>query len=83
MTQVVEREASCWCGGVAVTLRGDPVMVSSCACTRCQRRTGSFYGVTAYFHPDQMIARRGEPSTFNHPEGSTTFRFCPTCGSSL
>ena len=62
---------------------GDPQMVSSCCCTRCQRRTGSFFGVTAYFRPDQMAGVKGETATFHRPDGETTFHFCPRCGSSL
>src|SRR5690349_16867937 len=83
MTGVVERVASCWCGQLAVTMRGAPMLVSSCCCTRCQRRTGSFFGVTVYFHPDQMVARDGAVRTFHHPQGSTTFHFCPHCGSNI
>lgn len=83
MTQAVERVASCWCGDLAVTMRGEPLLVSSCCCTRCQRRTGSFFGVTVYFHPDQMVAQRGTPSTFQRPDGEARFHFCPRCGSNL
>jgi hypothetical protein len=59
------------------------MLVSSCCCTRCQRRTGGFFGVTAYFHPSQMVARQGEASTFQRSEGSATFHFCPRCGSNV
>jgi hypothetical protein len=83
MAETKERDATCWCGDLAVTMRGEPVLVSSCCCTRCQRRTGSFFGVTVYFHPDQMVARRGTPSNFQRPDGVTTFNFCPRCGSNL
>lgn len=83
MSETVDREASCWCGGLVVAMRGEPMLVSTCCCTRCQRRTGSFYGVTVYYRPDQLARRRGEARTFHHPEGSTTFHFCPTCGSSV
>lgn len=79
----MEREASCWCGGLSLTMRGEPMLVSACCCTRCQRRTGGFYGVTVYFRPEQIAAQRGEPRTFHHPDGSTTFHFCPTCGSNI
>jgi hypothetical protein len=82
MTQAVERVAECRCGALAVTMRGEPVLVSSCCCTRCQRRTGAFFGVTVYFHPGQMVAHRGNPQTYR-PAGSATFRFCGACGSSL
>lgn len=83
MTATIEREASCWCGDLGVTLRGEPMLVSSCCCTRCQRRTGSFFGVTVYFHPDQMVARRGTPATFHLPEGAAEFHFCSRCGSNI
>jgi hypothetical protein len=79
----MDREATCWCGDLAVTLRGEPMLVSSCCCTRCQRRTGSFFGVTVYFHPDQMVAKRGTPSTFKRPDASAMFHFCPRCGSNI
>src|SRR6478736_2536722 len=79
----MERDATCWCGDVSVTLSGEPELVSSCCCTRCQRRTGSFYGVTVYFHPDQMVGSRGEASTFQRPDAVTTFNFCPRCGSNV
>ena len=59
------------------------MLVSSCCCTRCQRRTGALFGVTVYFHPDQMIAQEGSFATFHLPDGSTTFHFCPRCGSNL
>ena len=78
---MAEREATCTCGDLRVTLEGDPMLVSACCCTRCQRRTGSFFGVTAYFRPDQMTARSGEASEFRR--GEATFRFCPRCGTSL
>ena len=76
------REATCACGDFRLTLEGDPMLVSACYCTRCQRRTGSFFGVTAYFRPEQLVRREGAASTFHRP-GSTTFQFCPHCGSSV
>lgn len=80
---MADREAACACGDLRVTLSGEPMLVSSCCCTRCQRRTGSFYGVTVYFRPAQMTAQTGEAKTFHRPDGETTFHFCPGCGSSL
>jgi hypothetical protein len=82
MQDDVTREARCFCGGLTLTLRGDPVFVSSCACTRCQRRTGAFYGVTVYVRPDQIVARQGETHTCN-VSGSTVFHRCAHCGTSM
>jgi len=83
MAEDVVRRAVCACGHLSVTMQGEPMLVSSCCCTRCQRRTGSFYGVTVYYRPAQMTARAGEPSRFHRPDGETTFHFCPRCGSSV
>jgi hypothetical protein len=83
MPEPVVREARCACGELSITMEGEPLLVSSCCCTRCQRRTGALFGVTVYFRPDQMIARQGSWVTFHRPDGSTTFHFCPRCGSSL
>ena len=77
------REACCACGDLKLTLEGAPMLVSACCCTRCQRRTGSFFGVTAYFRPDQLVRREGEAKAFHRPDGTTSFDFCPRCGSSL
>ncbi|MBI1197197.1 MAG: aldehyde-activating protein [Phenylobacterium sp.] len=77
------RTAACGCGDFRLTLEGEPILVSACCCTRCQRRTGSFFGVTAYFRPDQLTARAGPSATFQAPGGQTTRHFCPRCGSSL
>ena len=79
----VTREARCWCGDLRLTLKGDPFYVSSCACTRCQRRTGGFFGVTVYARPEQIAARSGETQTFKLPDGSTTFHRCARCGTNL
>ena len=71
---MVTRTAACFCGDYSVTLEGDPMLVSSCCCTRCQRRTGSFFGVTAYFEPAQLVARHGKAATFRRDGGSSTIQ---------
>jgi hypothetical protein len=80
---MVTRTAACFCGDYSVTLEGDPMLVSSCCCTRCQRRTGSFFGVTAYFKPAQMVARTGEEQTFHRADATTTFHRCAQCGTGV
>jgi hypothetical protein len=80
---MAEREAACTCGQLKIMFEGDPVLVSSCCCTRCQRRTGSYFGVTAYFPPAQMTSRVGEAADFRRPGGESTSHFCPRCGSTV
>jgi hypothetical protein len=83
MDPLQTRTAVCHCGDLKVTMQGHPTLVSSCCCTRCQRRTGGFFGVTVYYHPDQMLGHEGAVATFHRPDGTTTFHFCPRCGSNL
>lgn len=86
MSATIEREATCACGGLKVTLRGDPMKVSSCCCQQCQKRTGSFYGVTAFFEEDQLTDRQGAEAVFRRIGESgkpLDFRFCPGCGSTV
>lgn len=60
---MTSRRAECSCGQLKVTCNGEPVRVSVCRCTACQRRTGSPFGQQARL--------------------SITFRFCPTCASTV
>ena len=78
--------ASCGCGAVRITLRGEPVRVSMCHCLACQRRTGSAFGVQARFARDQVESFEGRPTEWTRTGdagGHATFRFCPTCGATV
>jgi hypothetical protein len=69
-----------------MTVRGEPRLVSMCHCQQCQRRTGSAFGVAAFFDEDQVVDRQGEPSEFRRQGesgGGLSFRFCPRCGSTV
>lgn len=80
------REASCCCGKLTIRLEGDPEYVSSCACQACQRRTGSAFGVTAFFAEDKVVGTWGEASVYERVGASGKplfFRFCPSCGSTV
>ena len=86
MAESGERRAACACGQLSIRLSGDPQRVSSCCCQQCQRRTGSFFGVTAFFARGQVLATEGEATSFRRGSdsgGAITFHFCPRCGSSL
>lgn len=86
MSEVKSREASCCCGALTIRLTGDPEYVSSCACQACQRRTGSAFGVTAFFKAEQVAGEWGEATVFERIGASGKplfFRFCPSCGSTV
>jgi hypothetical protein len=79
------RIASCSCGGLEATCLGEPKRVGICNCTECQKRTGSVFGVGAYYSKSN-VQLRGKTTTFNRSSESgrtLSYQFCPTCGSTV
>lgn len=80
----MNREAKCSCGQLTVRVVGDPKVVIACSCLKCQRRTGSIFGVSAYFEDRQLVETSGESQIFEilAESGKPSRRnFCPKCGS--
>ena len=50
------RTAHCSCGALRVEVSADPDAVVACHCGECQRRTGSMFGVGAYFKKEHIRA---------------------------
>jgi hypothetical protein len=78
----MERRASCNCGQVSVTTKGEPLRVSVCHCIACQKRTGSAFGVQARF-PIDHTKIFGETKVYQRTGESGAvidFHFCPNCG---
>jgi hypothetical protein len=79
------RHAACNCGQLSITCEGEPVRISVCHCSECQRRTGSVFSVQARFTRDRVQAR-GNASQYVRLADSgnrLTFNFCPACGSTV
>ena len=78
--------AQCACGGISASAEGDPEIVSLCHCTACQRRTGSPFGVGAYFRKD-AVTLKGNPKAFvrkvENSERVVSNYFCPDCGGTV
>ena len=82
---MTNRIASCSCGKLTVSTRGEPVRVSICQCLACQRRTGSVFAAQARF-PDDAITIEGRSTEYVRigDEGSSArFHFCPECGATV
>ncbi|MDA0978630.1 MAG: GFA family protein [Proteobacteria bacterium] len=78
------RTATCCCGELSVTTRGEPERVVVCHCEYCQRRSGSDYQVSAWFFGDQITSVSGECGLYVSPENNgIEYRFCRTCGSTV
>lgn len=81
-----QRVASCACGQLSVTVEGEPAAVVSCNCTQCQKRTGSVFGVSAYFLKDQVQAIDGNHKAATRASDAGRAlegHFCPDCGSTV
>jgi hypothetical protein len=80
------RVAQCACGGVSATTEIDPEFVVLCSCTQCQRRTGSPFGVGAYF-PLAAVSLSGRTMAFvrkvDGTDRTVTNHFCPDCGGTV
>lgn len=82
---MIVREASCACGQFKVSCRGEPQKISLCHCLDCQRRTGSAFGIAA-FYPRDAVTAEGQISSIRRIADSgrgITFHFCPDCGSTV
>ena len=50
----MKRIARCCCREIGVEVEGLPWLHAVCHCDNCKRRTGSAFGVSAYFEDDQI-----------------------------
>ena len=86
MTTDLEHLATCSCGQLRVTAKGEPDVVVACSCTACQRRTGSPFGVAAYYPRERILAIEGASNDFDRTSESgrsVNNKFCPDCGTSV
>lgn len=83
----MQRTATCACGQASITLASDPVMHGLCHCTNCKRRTGSAFGISAYFDRGAVVGTTGQTRVyaFHHAAGKhdQERHFCPNCGTTL
>jgi hypothetical protein len=81
---LVTRVAQCCCGSLRAEADGEPAVVSLCNCIECQRRTGSPFGVGAYYEAAQVRASGPSKIFQREVEGRwLRFHFCPNCGSTV
>ena len=81
----MNHKAKCQCGALSISSTQDPDFVIACNCRACQRRTGSAFGVGAYFRK-ATVAIEGESGEWQRtaPSGrSLSNHFCPKCGSTV
>jgi hypothetical protein len=79
-------EGGCLCGAVRYRVKGEPVRGSACNCTFCQRRTGSAFGLGAYFRQDDVeLLKKDTLKAYEYRSDESgrwlRMEFCSNCGS--
>ncbi len=86
MSDDSQRVATCACGQLRVTADGDPDLVVACSCFECQRRTGSPFGLGAYYSRADIVSIEGERKNYSRDTDTGlafTTSFCPQCGTTV
>ena len=77
--------AQCGCGALRVEAEGAPEAVVACHCIDCQRRSGSPFGVGAYYLKSNVHIK-GESRQYTRTTAAGRpfhQHFCPNCGSTV
>ncbi len=79
------RIATCCCGQASIEVEGDPEIHLVCHCNNCKKRTGSAFGISAYFANTQVRNVKGEMSIYIINNDSTVQKrhYCNSCGTTL
>jgi hypothetical protein len=80
-------EGGCLCRTVRYRVVGDPKVAGVCHCTFCKRRTGSAFGLSAYFDDASVQVTSGVLRTYEYRSDESSrwlkTEFCPTCGTTV
>ena len=83
----MELEGGGVCGAVRFGATGDPLRVTICHCSWCQRRTGSAFGIEVVYREDQVAMTGDTVATYRHVSDESGRwlgdAFCSRCGSNL
>ena len=78
------RTATCCCRQSSIEVEGEPKIHVVCHCNNCKKRTGSAFGISAYFSDTQVRNKQGKTEIY---EINTTPQqerhFCALCGTTL
>jgi hypothetical protein len=76
----------CPCGAIRFEITSFPLLLYTCNCTDCQRRTGSAFALNMPVLAKSFHILQGEPKGWHYisPTGAqVTSRFCGDCGGRL
>lgn len=79
-------EGGCLCGTVRYRVVGNPTVAGVCHCAFCKRRTGSAFGMAAYFD-DSAVEIRGDLKRYEYRSDESgrwlKLEFCRSCGTTV
>lgn len=82
-----DAQGGCLCGTLRYRVSEEPVRVTYCHCTFCQRFTGSAFLVEPVFRRTAVTLTRGQTRTYDHTSdesgGRVTLHFCERCSTTL
>ena len=82
-----QHAGGCVCGTVRYTAHGDPVRITICHCTWCQRRTGSAFAVETVFKAENVTLDGDTLRTYRHLSDESgrwlDQSFCSRCGTNI
>ena len=76
----------CACGAVRYRTTAAPKRVSLCACTWCQKRSGSAFGISVYFDKSDVEVLHGALGTHRLTSDAGRWleaEFCVACGTTV
>ncbi len=79
-------EGGCQCGRVRYRLEGEPLELTVCHCTGCQRQSGSAFGMSLAVPREAFRLLSGELKAFTTVCDSGRTKecaFCPSCGTRI
>lgn len=84
---LIERTGGCVCGSIRFKSTGEPLRVTLCHCTWCQRRTGTAFGTEVVFDTAQVEVSGAEIGRYRHHSDESgrwlDVEFCRICGTNL
>lgn len=82
----MKRIAMCCCKDLSIEVVGLPLRHGVCHCNNCKRRSGSAFGISAYFEDQQIVRKTGTPCVYEKNSklfGQQKRYFCRRCGTTL
>ena len=80
-------EGGCLCRTIRYRITGEPLRVSACYCTFCQRRTGGALSIHAFFDEQNIESTGGGLTTYEQRSDESNLwlrlHFCNRCATTV